>query len=151
MLKRSFMCCYITWMNVLVNLEVTTYSRLKFSLVRIFPYSVQIWENTDQKKLRIWTLFTQWYCHLNVAKLFFEEKFSDKSRSKTPIQPWAWRERNACSKEKKRVKIIFHNKSKLTQYRYAEAYRCKFLWLKMTKFCARDENYHRRKLIPTKF
>ena len=24
------------------------------------PYSVQIRENTDQKKLRIWTLFTQW-------------------------------------------------------------------------------------------
>ena len=24
------------------------------------PYSVQIQENTDQKKLRIWTLFTQW-------------------------------------------------------------------------------------------
>ena len=23
------------------------------------PYSVRIWENTDQKKLRIWTLFTQ--------------------------------------------------------------------------------------------
>ena len=30
-----------------------------FSLVRIFLYSVQIQENTDQKKLRIWTLFTQ--------------------------------------------------------------------------------------------
>ena len=28
-------------------------------LVRIFPYSVRMWENTDQKKLRIWTLFTQ--------------------------------------------------------------------------------------------
>ena len=25
----------------------------------IFPYSVQIREGTDQKKLRIWTLFTQ--------------------------------------------------------------------------------------------
>ena len=24
-------------------------------------YSVQIHENTDQKKLRIWTLFTQWW------------------------------------------------------------------------------------------
>ena len=23
------------------------------------PYSVRIWGNTDQKKLRIWTLFTQ--------------------------------------------------------------------------------------------
>ena len=26
----------------------------------ISPYSVQMRENTDQKKLRIWTLFTQW-------------------------------------------------------------------------------------------
>ena len=25
----------------------------------ISPYSVQMWENTDQKKLRIWTHFTQ--------------------------------------------------------------------------------------------
>ena len=31
----------------------------EFFLVRIFPYSVRMWENTDQKKLRIWTLFTQ--------------------------------------------------------------------------------------------
>ena len=23
-------------------------------------YSVRMWENTDQKKLHIWTLFTQW-------------------------------------------------------------------------------------------
>ena len=29
-------------------------------LVRIFPYSVRIRENTDQKKLRFWTLFTQY-------------------------------------------------------------------------------------------
>ena len=28
------------------------------------PYSVRIQENTDQKKIRIWSLFTQWYlCH----------------------------------------------------------------------------------------
>ena len=31
-------------------------------LLRKFPYSVQIWENTDQKKLRIWTFF--WQCSL---------------------------------------------------------------------------------------
>ena len=30
-----------------------------FFLVRIFLYSVRIQENTDQKKLHIWTLFTQ--------------------------------------------------------------------------------------------
>ena len=28
---------------------------------RISPYSVQMREHTDQKKLRIWTLFPQWY------------------------------------------------------------------------------------------
>ena len=33
------------------------------------PYSVQMWENTYQKKLRIWTLFTQCF-H---AVLFFAE------------------------------------------------------------------------------
>ena len=39
----------------------------EFFLVRIFLYSVQIQENTDQDKLRIckefciWTLFTQWF------------------------------------------------------------------------------------------
>ena len=43
----------------------------KFFLVRISPhldwirrdtYSVWMQENTDQKKLRIWTIFTQWQC-----------------------------------------------------------------------------------------
>ena len=33
----------------------------KFFLVRIFLYSGQIHGNTDQKKLRIWTLFTHSY------------------------------------------------------------------------------------------
>ena len=28
-------------------------------ILRISPYWVQMWENTDQKKLRIWTLFMQ--------------------------------------------------------------------------------------------
>ena len=35
--------------------EKTPYS----DTFRIFPYSVRMRENTDQKKLRIWTLFTQ--------------------------------------------------------------------------------------------
>ena len=34
----------------------------EFFLVSIFLYSVRIQENTDQKKLRIWTLFTHWIC-----------------------------------------------------------------------------------------
>ena len=29
-------------------------------ILRISPYSVQMRGNTDQKELRIWTLFTQW-------------------------------------------------------------------------------------------
>ena len=36
------------------------YSSTEFFLVCIFPYSVRIRENTDQEKLGIWTLFTQW-------------------------------------------------------------------------------------------
>ena len=28
-------------------------------LIRKSPYSVRIWENTDKKKLRIWTLFSE--------------------------------------------------------------------------------------------
>ena len=34
----------------------------EFFLVRISPYSVRMSENTDQKKLHIWTLFKQWLC-----------------------------------------------------------------------------------------
>ena len=30
-------------------------------LLRKSPYSVRVLENTDQKKLHIWTLFAQWY------------------------------------------------------------------------------------------
>ena len=44
-----------------------------------FSYSVRIWENTDQKKLRIWTLFTQSFflksesasTNINIYKLIF--------------------------------------------------------------------------------
>ena len=35
-------------------------SNTEFFLVRIFPYFDRIRGNTDQKNLRIWTLFTQW-------------------------------------------------------------------------------------------
>ena len=34
------------------------YPNTEFFLVRIFPYSVQMQENMDQKKLRIWAHFT---------------------------------------------------------------------------------------------
>ena len=36
---------------------------MEFFLIRIFLYSVRIQKNADQKKLRIWTLFTQ--CEIN--------------------------------------------------------------------------------------
>ena len=42
-------------------------SKYEVFLVRVFLYSVRIQENTDQKKLRIWTLFTQWsFCLLSI-------------------------------------------------------------------------------------
>ena len=39
-------------------------SDTEFFLGRIFPYSVRMWENTDQKKLCIWKLFTQCFYFL---------------------------------------------------------------------------------------
>ena len=37
--------------------------------LRISPYSVRMQENTDQKKLRIWTLFFEWYSgHFGISK-----------------------------------------------------------------------------------
>ena len=42
----------------------------------ISPYSVRMRENTDQKKLRIWTLFTQWVVSVSaVAWLFLCQIF----------------------------------------------------------------------------
>ena len=37
-------------------------------LVVIFPYSDKVRENTNQKKLRIWTLFTQWLQYIYFPK-----------------------------------------------------------------------------------
>ena len=41
-------------------------------ILRISPYSVRMWENTDQKNLRIWTHFTQ--CPFPVPFLYFIPK-----------------------------------------------------------------------------
>ena len=55
------------------------YRNTEFFLVCIFPYSVWIREDKDQKKLRIWTLFTQLYvfskCKASdfFIKMFFRE------------------------------------------------------------------------------
>ena len=39
----------------------------EFFLVRIFLYSVRTQENTDKKKPRIWTLFTQWSIYIKIT------------------------------------------------------------------------------------
>ena len=50
-------------------------------MVLIFPYSAQVWENKDQKKLRIWTLFTQWSCKnsSNQTNLFYIQANDQKN------------------------------------------------------------------------
>ena len=39
--------------------SVFSHIRTKYGVNLRSPYSVQIWENMDQEKLRVWTLFTQ--------------------------------------------------------------------------------------------
>ena len=41
-----------------------------------FPYLARIQENTDQKKLRIWTFFTQCLVNLKALKTIFYSKIS---------------------------------------------------------------------------
>ena len=38
-------------------------------MLRISPYSVWMWENTDQKKLRIWTHLTQCIISVSIKKI----------------------------------------------------------------------------------
>ena len=49
------------WMQVWLKNNTTAWKMSKYGvfLQSKSPYSVRIQENTDQKKLRIWTLFTQ--------------------------------------------------------------------------------------------
>ena len=63
--SRNF--TFIHWVQILWRRIVSfpktlrkKYANVEFFLVRIFPYSVQIRKNTDQKKLHIWTIFAQW-------------------------------------------------------------------------------------------
>ena len=57
------------------SVQIRSFSWSVFSRVRTeyrnlwskFPYSVRILENTDQKKLRIWTLLRQRYFHANIS------------------------------------------------------------------------------------
>ena len=48
--------------------SVFSYIRTEYGSLRSkSPYSVQIQKNTDQKKLRIWTLLTQWVRAKSIA------------------------------------------------------------------------------------
>ena len=47
--------------NKYIRKTLEIYEVLIQKILRISPYSVEMRENTIQKKLRIWTLFTQWY------------------------------------------------------------------------------------------
>ena len=49
----------IFWYSLIISL-LEKCPNTDFSLVRISLYAVWIQENTDQKKLLIWTLFTRW-------------------------------------------------------------------------------------------
>ena len=46
-------------------------------ILRISPYSVQMLENTDQKKLCIWTLFTQWLCFLRRKLVLHQAEYTE--------------------------------------------------------------------------
>ena len=63
-----------TKMIVLFNLALPEKCpNTEFFLVRIFLYSVQIQENADQEKLRIWTLFTQCRAPKIIHKNMFDK------------------------------------------------------------------------------
>ena len=64
----KIICWYITYMKV-NNGDI---HRVKSVQIRsISPYSVRMRENTNQKLLRIWTLFTQWFCTLIISENYF--------------------------------------------------------------------------------
>ena len=62
----------------------------EFFLVRIFLYSVQIQENTEQKNICIWTLFMQWQfiTIFWIEALFLFEKLAINA-SKLSIQVYS--------------------------------------------------------------
>lgn len=55
-LNAVFLRWYIHWQDLYWHWHG---ANTVFFLVRIFPYSVRIWENTDQKKFQL-TPFAQW-------------------------------------------------------------------------------------------
>ena len=63
--------------------------KTEFFLVSIFLYSVRIQKNTDQKKLRIWTLFTQCKCmqvSLNTFRVYF--RITGQELPEVAIRKW---------------------------------------------------------------
>ena len=52
----------------------SVFSRIQtyYGEIRISPYSVRMRGNTGQKKLRIWTLFTQCVINKNVVNIFIK-------------------------------------------------------------------------------
>ena len=65
--------CAVTRMKIkvkkIIEIGLTAWKVSKYGVFSgtYFPYSVRIQENTDQKKLYIWTLFTQWLDKLSVC------------------------------------------------------------------------------------
>ena len=62
-------------------------SNTEFFLAHIFPHSVQIKENTDQKKLSIWTVFAQWQlslcCITDAIFIWFTKENKDPPQSRS--------------------------------------------------------------------
>ena len=54
-------------------------------ILRIYPYSVRMRENTDHKKFRIWTLFTQWLIIFHVYANIIRYTNADVGYENLPI------------------------------------------------------------------
>ena len=80
-LKKSKIFCPYSFNHQLSQSSLLLKSELRenfpntgFLLVRIFPYSVQLRKNTDQKYLHICTLFMQWWNILNQPLMIHDEE-----------------------------------------------------------------------------
>ena len=82
--RLSYKCDYFLKLSGYLDL----YFKFFFMKYYLAPYSIQMRENRDQKKLRIWTLFTQWHWLFNKSAdkiflrktiytfLYFKNKFA---------------------------------------------------------------------------
>ena len=70
-LSCFFFSVTLTAIHCVKSIQIRSFFWSLFSRIRteygeirsIIPYTVRVRENMDQKKLRIWTLFTQWVFH----------------------------------------------------------------------------------------